>query len=186
MVGSALMATVERLTEIQGIVVVRLAAFGDARGQFFETYRRSWIPEAREMIQGNRSDSKAGVLRGLHYHRKQADFWYVPSGRVRAALFDFREASPTYRATTLLEMGDGQDIGLYIPRGVAHGFCAITDCVMTYLVDEYYDGADELGILWNDPALGIDWGVASPILSARDRANPLAAAVPQAMRPGAA
>ena len=102
------------------------------------------------------------MLRGLHYHRKQADLWAVPSGHVRAALYDFRASSPTYGVSQVIEMGQSHPVGLYIPKGVAHGFYALADSFMTYLVDEYYDNTDELGILWNDPALGLDWGAVEP------------------------
>ena len=176
-------ARVEESRVIRGLYIVRPEGFGDERGRFLETYRRSWIPGAREMVQANRSDSRAGVLRGLHYHLRQADFWYVPSGRVRAALFDFRTSSPTHRGVAMVEMGDGHEVGIFIPPGVAHGFVALSDAVMTYLVDEPYDGTDELGILWNDPDLAMDWGMEAPILSDRDRANPRLAAIPAAQRP---
>src|SRR3954467_13782082 len=142
---------------IDGVRIVPFKSFGDDRGYFFESYRRTWIPEARDMIQGNCSFSKKGVLRGLHYHLKQADFWAVPSGLVRAALYDFREWSPTYKTSQTLLMGQKHPVGLYIPKGVAHGFHALEDSFMTYLVDEYYDNSDELGILWSDPAMGLDW-----------------------------
>jgi dTDP-4-dehydrorhamnose 3,5-epimerase len=175
---------VESSTHIQGVTLVRFQKFADSRGYFYESYRRSWIPGVRDMVQGNASFSQAGVLRGLHYHLKQADFWGVPSGRVKAALYDFRPASPTKGASLVVEMGRESPIGLYIPRGVAHGFVALEESFMTYLVDEYYDGADELGIRWNDPALGIDWGLeAAPILSDRDAKNPLASEIPQAQWP---
>ena len=170
-------------SNISGVYVVHLAPFEDPRGRFLETWRRSWIPGAREMVQANRSDSRAGVLRGLHYHLRQADFWYVPTGRIRAVLYDFRRSSPTSGATQVLEMGDGHDIGVYIPSGVTHGFRALSDAVMTYLVDEYYDGKDELGILWNDPSLGLDWGAGTPVLSERDLRNPLASAIPADLLP---
>jgi dTDP-4-dehydrorhamnose 3,5-epimerase len=81
-------------------------------------------------------------------------------------------------------MGRENPVGLYIPKGIAHGFLALEDSFMTYLVDEYYDNSDELGIRWNDPALGVDWGVADPILSKRDQANPLIASIPPDLRPG--
>jgi dTDP-4-dehydrorhamnose 3,5-epimerase len=168
---------------IEGVYTVSFKSFGDDRGYFFESYRASWIPGAREMIQANCSFSKAGVLRGLHYHLKQADFWAVPVGKVRAALFDFRPSSATYRATEVLEIGDENPIGLYIPKGVAHGFYAVKDSYMTYLVDEYYDNSDELGILWNDPELGLDWGATAPNLSRRDLENPPASAIPVDRRP---
>lgn len=163
---------------IVGVYRVPLRCFGDERGHFFETFRRGWIPDAREMVQGNCSFSKAGVLRGLHYHLKQADLWVVPSGRVRAALYDLRRGSPTRGRSEVLELGDANPIALYVPKGVAHGFYAITDALVTYLVDELYDNSDELGVRWDDPALGIAWRVSDPILSARDRSNPLLAAIP--------
>jgi dTDP-4-dehydrorhamnose 3,5-epimerase len=175
---------VEKSTRIEGVVLVHFQKFGDSRGYFYESYRRSWIPGVRDMVQGNTSFSQAGVLRGMHYHHKQVDFWSVPSGRVRAALYDFRPASPTSGASLVVEMGRESPVGIYIPVGVAHGFCAIEDSFMTYLVDEYYDGSDELGIRWNDPALGIDWGLSSPpTLSDRDAKNPPLAEIAPAQRP---
>jgi dTDP-4-dehydrorhamnose 3,5-epimerase len=175
---------VESSARIQGVYLVRFQKFGDSRGYFYESFRRSWIPGIRDMIQGNTSFSQAGVLRGMHYHLKQADFWSVPVGRVRAALYDFRPDSPTKGASQVVEMGKDSPVALYIPRGVAHGFCALEESFMTYLVDEYYDGGDELGIRWDDPALGIDWGLdRAPIVSDRDAKNPLIEAIPQAQRP---
>ena len=163
---------------IRGVYIVPLRSFADDRGYFFESYRKTWVPGVAEMIQGNVSFSKAGVLRGMHYHLKQADFWLVPSGHVRAALYDIRPSSPTRGASEQLELGDKHPFGLYIPRGVAHGFYTLASSLMTYLVDQYYDNSDERGILWNDPALGIEWGGGDPIVSARDQQNPLLADIP--------
>jgi dTDP-4-dehydrorhamnose 3,5-epimerase len=162
---------------IDGVYVVPFRSFTDPRGYFFETYRRSWIPDGREMIQGNCSFSHAGVLRGLHYHLKQADFWSVPNGLVRAALYDLRASSPTRGAAQVLDLGPGEGTarGLYIPKGIAHGFYALKDSFMVYFVDELYDNSDELGVRFDDPALGIDWGMSggpTPIVSERDQTNP--------------
>jgi dTDP-4-dehydrorhamnose 3,5-epimerase len=169
---------------IRGVYSVPLKVFGDNRGFFFETFRRTWIPEAREMVQGNCSFSSAGVLRGLHYHLKQADLWNVPVGQVRAVLYDFRTGSPTRGAVEIVDMGQDSRTALYIPKGVAHGFLALRDSYMTYLVDEFYDNSDELGILWNDPALNVDWGAQTPpSLSDRDRQNPRIADIPPERRP---
>jgi|HubBroStandDraft_2_1064218.scaffolds.fasta_scaffold147349_2 dTDP-4-dehydrorhamnose 3,5-epimerase len=168
---------------IGGVFTVPLRAFADDRGYFFESFRRSWVPGSRDMVQGNVSFSKAGVLRGLHYHLKQADFWLVPSGLVRAALYDMRASSPTRGRSEVKELGDGHPFGLYIPKGVAHGFCALVDSMMTYLVDEYYDNSDERGVQWDDPALGIDWGVSKANLSERDRQNPPLSAIPVEVLP---
>ena len=172
--------------KISGVRIVSLKTFADDRGYFFESFRRAWIPGVRDMIQGNVSFSRAGVLRGLHYHLRQADFWLVPSGRVRAALYDLRSSSPTRGGVEVLEMGQDSPIGLYIPKGVAHGFYALKDSFMTYLVDEYYDNSDERGIRWDDPTLKIDWKVdpsLAPIVSKRDQDNPALADIPSDVLP---
>jgi dTDP-4-dehydrorhamnose 3,5-epimerase len=170
--------------QIRGVYLVPLRAFTDDRGYFFESFRRSWLPPGTpDMVQGNVSFSRAGVLRGMHYHLRQADFWLVPSGHVRAALFDLRATSPSRGASQVLELGDEHPLGIYIPPGVAHGHYAVSASLMTYLVDQYYDGADEKGIRWDDPALGIDWRARNPILSARDQETPRLADVPAELLP---
>ena len=162
---------------IDGVVLVEPTIHADDRGYFIETYRREWFDLGREMIQGNRGNRQAGSVVGLHYHLHQADYWYVPHGHARVVLHDLREGSPTEGATQMLDMGevDGGEnnhLGLFIPPGVAHGFGSMSDCVITYLVDGYYNPADELGVAWDDPEIGADWGIADPILSPRDAANP--------------
>src|SRR5215471_9185440 len=112
---------------IAGVHIVSFRAFADPRGYFFESYRRSWIPGVRDMVQGNCSFSKAGVLRGLHYHLKQADFWMLPWGRVRVGLYDLRASSPTRGVGERLEIAGDHPLGLYIPKGVAHGYYAVED-----------------------------------------------------------
>jgi dTDP-4-dehydrorhamnose 3,5-epimerase len=171
--------TAHESERIHGVYVVPLHASTDHRGYFFESFRRSWLPSGTpEMVQGNVSFSRAGVLRGMHYHLRQADFWLVPSGHVRAALFDLRTTSPTRGASQVLELGEEHPFGLYIPPGVAHGHYAVSASILTYLVDQYYDAGDEKGIRWDDPALGIDWGARNPILSVRDQENVRLADVP--------
>ena len=162
---------------IAGVYVVEPTIHGDERGIFIETYRREWFPNGREMIQGNRGNRQAGAIVGLHYHLHQADYWYVPVGRARVVLHDLREGGPTDGATLTIDLGERPDgtfdhRGVFIPPGVAHGFAALTDVTVTYLVDRYYDPADELGIAWDDPDVGAEWGVDAPILSERDRTNP--------------
>jgi dTDP-4-dehydrorhamnose 3,5-epimerase len=164
---------------IAGVVVVTPDSHGDARGRFVETYRREWFAPwgGREMIQANRSDKQAGAVVGLHFHRRQADYWYVVSGTARVVLHDLRTGSPTEGNTLVLELGGGNEQGVFIPPGVGHGFAALTDLTLTYLVDGYYNPDDELGVAWDDPALGLDWGVAEPVLSNRDQALPHKSAV---------
>ncbi|MGB1250114.1 MAG: dTDP-4-dehydrorhamnose 3,5-epimerase family protein [Candidatus Promineifilaceae bacterium] len=170
--------------KIAGVIIADLTVYGDERGSFRETFRKSWFPQRSwEVFQTNCSHSEAGVLRGLHYHFKQVDYWYVPSGTLRAALFDMRPNSPTYMATQTIDMGEKNDVGLFIPIGVAHGFAALTDVTLTYIVDNYFDGGDEYSVAWDDPALGIDWGLENPVVSERDQKNVVYAAVPMADRP---
>ena len=160
---------------ISSVYIAHLQAYSDERGRFMETFRQEWFPQRSwAKLQTNRSDSKAGVLRGLHYHHHQVDYWYVQVGRIKAGLVDLRPFSPTYLATQTVEMGEEAEIGLFIPVGVAHGFLALTDAVHTYIVDNYYDGGrDEFGVAWNDPDVNLDWGVtAEPLVSERDAHNP--------------
>lgn len=172
---------VQPLETIAGAYLVHVKAFADERGAFMETFRREWFPQvAWDAIQGNTSISKQGVLRGLHYHLHQVDYWFVARGQIRVAMVDIRPSSPTYRNAHTLELSDTNRMGLFIPSGVAHGFYAQTDVMLTYLVNQYYGrGDDENGVAWNDPALGLDWGVeGEALVSSRDVANPLLQNIP--------
>ena len=182
------MADIVESDVIAGVRIVTPAMHGDERGIFIETYRREWFPLGREMIQGNRGDRTAGAIVGLHYHLHQADYWYVPFGTCRVVLHDLRVGSPTDGATQVIDLGRRADgshdqRGVFIPPGVAHGFASLTDMTITYLVDGYYNPADELGVMWNDPAVKADWGIASPVLSKRDQNNPGRDAIPESRRP---
>lgn len=170
---------------IRDVVVVEPDAHGDPRGRFLETYRRSWFPLGREMVQANRSEKQVGALVGLHYHLHQADYWYVLAGTARVVLHDLREGSPTDGATLCLDLDGEVDRGLFIPPGVAHGFASLTDVTLWYLVDGYYNPADELGVAWDDPEIRADWGLSDPVVSDRDRANPRRSEIPAAVRPRA-
>lgn len=175
---------VEESTVIAGVHLVRPDIHRDDRGLFVETYRREWIPGSAEMVQGNRADRVEGSLVGLHHHLRQADYWYVPSGRAFVALADLRESSPSRGATLTFEISGDDHRGVYIPAGVAHGFFALTDVTISYLVDRYYDPADELGVTWDDPDLGIEWPVTDPLLSERDQGLLRWADLPAQARPG--
>jgi dTDP-4-dehydrorhamnose 3,5-epimerase len=175
--------TISECPTIAGVHIVVPEIHGDQRGLFIETYRRNWFPNGREMLQGNRADRQAGALVGLHYHLHQADYWYVPFGTARVVLHDLREGGPTDGASWAGDLSGDNHIGLFIPPGVAHGFAALTDMTITYLVDGYYNPADELGLAWNDPSVTADWGITDPVLSARDQANPARADLPAGRRP---
>ena len=171
------MAVITESSVIKDVQIVEPAMFKDERGFFIETYRRQWFPLGREMIQGNRGDRQAGCVVGLHYHLHQSDYWYVPYGSCRVVLHDLRTGSPTDGATQVIDLGTQADgshdhRGIFIPPGEAHGFASLTDMTITYLVDGYYNPADERGLAYNDPAVKADWGFANPILSKRDQDNP--------------
>ena len=167
------------MREIDGVVIKELTAHGDARGFFVETWRKEWFPDGFAPVQGNRANRGAGSVTGLHYHLHQADWWYFATGNARFVLHDLRQGSATKGQTMSRDVTDGEHIGIYVPPGVAHGFAAITDVTLSYLVDQYYNVEDENGLAWDDPDLAIDWGVADPIVTARDSSNPRLAELPQ-------
>ncbi len=157
---------------IEGTRLYRLTEHTDMRGSFFELFRKEWLPEVfGDRIQVNCSRSGAGVLRGLHYHNHQWDFWIPVSGRMTAGLADLRKGSSTYGRSVSLELDAEEPVGLLIPPGVAHGFAAATDLILVYIVSNYFDNTDEHGIAWNDPVLSIKWGIEDPVISERDVLN---------------
>ena len=182
------MATISHSKAINGVLLVDPDVFSDDRGMFVETYRREWFPEKPEMIQSNRADRQKGCIVGLHYHLFQADYWYISSGAARIILHDLRAESPTNGATISMDLGlqiDGSHnhTGVYIPPGVAHGFGALTDMTINYLVDNYYNPSDELGVAWDDPEISADWGIEVPTLSERDQNNPQRGKIQSDLKP---
>jgi len=157
---------------IEGVKLIDLEVHVDARGSLVELYRQSWLPTDQPALQGNLSRSTAGVLRGMHFHRRQWDFWFVVSGAAFVALADLRRGSPTELGTMTFRLSGEEPRGLFIPPGVAHGFLAETDLVLEYLTNRYFDGSDEHGVAWDDPGLAIPWPTREPELSERDRSNP--------------
>lgn len=173
---------------IARVGIAQPVVHSDERGLFVETFREEWFQPPWRMIQANRADRGRGSIVGLHYHLHQADFWYVPFGSARVVLHDLRAGSPTDGATLTIDLGTRPDgthdhRGVLIPPGVAHGFAALTDMTITYLVSGYYDPSDELGVAWDDPEIGAAWGVEDPVLSARDQANPPRAELAPDLRP---
>jgi len=162
-------------TAIEGVMRRTAIPIGDERGAFTELWRASLTRElaSEPFVQANMSRSRAGVLRGMHFHIRQADLWMLLEGRALAATTDVRAAMGTSSGkvrSQVAELTPGDS--LYIPRLVAHGFWAIEDTVLLYLVSNEYDGTDEHGFAWNDPSAAIEWPDTQPILSERDRANP--------------
>ena len=180
--------TLPRDSQLLGVRYGRLNRLADQRGSFAELWRESsfgelserdaGLPNAR-FVQANLSSSTQGVLRGLHYHRRQLDFWIVVSGRALVALVDVRPVLADSGAHAIVEMRElGAGGTVVIPTGVAHGFLALEPLQLLYLVTSEYDGSDELGFAWDDPAVGVEWPKVPgtpdgrPILSDRDRSNP--------------
>ncbi|HEX2090433.1 MAG TPA: dTDP-4-dehydrorhamnose 3,5-epimerase family protein [Actinomycetota bacterium] len=163
---------------MDGVVVVDLTWHADDRGSVAEVYRQSWLPGPGGVVQANLSISLPGVLRGLHFHREQSDYWIPVTGTAFVGLFDLRRGSPTAGAKAELRIGDEARRALFIPPGVAHGFYAESDLRLLYFVDAYYTGKDEFGVAWDDPEVGIDWPSREPVLSERDRANPALQEIP--------
>ena len=159
----------ERVGEISGVRLTRPERHEDERGWFMEILREDAL--GVRFVQANHSHSQQGVLRGLHFHARQADAWYLLSGRARVGLADLRERKDPPAAATVDLSADDPAV-LYIPPGVAHGFLALTEIDLVYFVTEYYDASDEFGVAWNDQALGVAWEVSDPILSERDQMAP--------------
>ena len=150
---------------IPGVLLAQPERFEDDRGWFMEILREDAFGVS--FVQGNHSHSRAGVLRGLHYHAKQSDAWYVVSGQAQVGLADLR--TRTNRPAALaIEMSAHDPTVLYIPPGVAHGFLAVTELDLIYWVTHYFDTTDEHGVAWNDLMLAVPWKTARPILSDRD------------------
>lgn len=172
---------------IAGVSIVDLKVFGDDRGRSAELFRTEWFPERDwGQVQCNRSHSQAGALRALHFHHRQADYWHCLSGTMRIGLYDLRRQSPTHGLNDVLTLSGDDFSSLFIPPGVAHGYYAVTDVAMLYVVDRFYTGTDEFGVAWNDPNLGIDWGIelgTQPVVSERDNTNPRLSALDDADLP---
>ena len=170
-----MLAEINALPAIDGVWLTQLRAAHDERGAFRESFRRSWFPEVDwSELQQNHSQSRGGVLRGLHFHRRQLDYWYPLRGRLRVGLADLRQHSLTFQAGAILELDARAPQGLLIPPGVAHGFYAREDCELLYIVNRDYRGAeDEFGLAWDDGDFALNWDLpAPPLLSSRDAANP--------------
>ena len=178
-----------RDSKLPGVHHGILAAHPDDRGWFAEVWRAAGLSTEPGFgaVQANLSESRPGVLRGLHFHARQADRWVVLSGRAFVALVDVR---PMLRgehrpAVETVELGPKQVVT--IPAGVAHGFLALTPLELLYFVTNTYDGTDELGFAWDDPDAGIDWpsvptGDGRPIVSERDATNPALAQLVATLR----
>lgn len=169
-------------TSIEDVVIIEPDVFGDARGYFFESYSQKRFDEQVrpvKFVQDNESKSRYGVLRGLHFQKgkdAQSKLVRVVKGRVLDVAVDIRRASPTFGKYVAVELSEDNHRQLFIPRGFAHGFSVLSEeAVFQYKCDNLYAPQSEGAIAWNDPEIGIDWGLKTEdiLLSAKDAAHPL-------------
>lgn len=174
-------------TILDGVLIIEPDVYADDRGYFFESfsrekYREAGIPADR-FVQDNASNSKKGVVRGLHYQAPpfaQGKLVQVLRGRVLDVALDIRTGSPTYGQHVMVELSEENHRQFWIPAGFAHAFMALEDdTIFTYKVTNPYNKESDRGVLWNDPALGIAWPEMGAIVSSKDAALPLLAESPQ-------
>jgi dTDP-4-dehydrorhamnose 3,5-epimerase len=165
-------------TKLEGVVLVAPDVHGDERGFFVETFSRDAWAELGvdvEFVQHNHSRSAGGTLRGIHFQTSpgQAKLVRCPRGRILDVAVDLRRGSPTYGRWEGHVLDDAEHHQLFVPAGFGHGFAVLSDLAdVTYLVSSLYDPATEAGIAWDDPDVGVDWQVAEPLLSERDKSAP--------------
>ena len=163
---------------LPGVVIIEPDVYRDHRGFFLETYQAEKYSQhgiQLTFVQDNVSFSKRGVLRGLHYQlrRPQGKLVWVVHGEIFDVAVDIRKDSPALGQWTGSALSSDNHLQVYIPAGFAHGFCVLSEtALIAYKCTDYYDSADEHGILWNDPSLNIEWTVDYPVLSDRDKSYP--------------
>ena len=169
-------------TNIPEVVIIEPKVFGDNRGYFFESFsERDFAAQVREVkfVQDNESKSCYGVLRGLHFQKPphaQSKLVRVVKGRVLDVAVDIRKGSPTFGKHVSVELSEENHRQFFIPRGFAHGFVVLSEeVIFQYKCDDFYAPQCEGAIAWNDPDLGIDWGipVVDVILSEKDKNHPM-------------
>jgi dTDP-4-dehydrorhamnose 3,5-epimerase len=166
-------------TDLPGVVVIEPIVFGDDRGFFMEVYHEATFRNAgivESFVQDNHSRSSRGVLRGLHYQlpNPQGKLVRVVDGSVFDVAVDIRRGSPHFGKWVGVELSGENKRQLWVPAGFAHGFCVTSESAdVVYKCTTLYDGPNDRGIRWNDPAIGIDWPIDAPVLSAKDEAAPL-------------
>lgn len=159
---------------ISGVLEIFPKIFEDQRGYFFESYRADWLNSAgvdHGWVQDNQSFSQKGTVRGLHFQRgefAQAKLVRVIQGKVLDVVVDLRKGSTSFGEVFSTILDSGRNNLMYVPQGFAHGFSVLEDSIFAYKCSNYYNKQSEGGILWNDPALGIDWKVEVPITSEKD------------------
>ena len=167
-------------TKLEGVVIIEPDVFGDNRGFFMESWNKKKMAEAGldyDFVQDNHSKSMVkGTLRGIHFQKgdkAQAKLVRCVKGAVLDVAVDLRRNSSTFKQWVGVELSEENKKQLLIPRGFGHGFVTLTDDVeFLYKADNYYAPEADAGIRWNDPDIGVEWGIENPILSDKDKNNP--------------
>ncbi|WP_027532886.1 dTDP-4-dehydrorhamnose 3,5-epimerase [Bradyrhizobium sp. WSM3983] len=168
-------------TDLPEVLIIEPKLFGDQRGFFLETYQFERYVQsgvAQPFVQDNLSRSRHGVLRGLHLQNPgpQGKLVSALRGRVLDVAVDVRVGSPNFGRHVAVELSEDNRRQLWVPRGFAHGFAVLSETAdFFYKCDALYSPKDEISVRWNDPAIGIDWGLADPSLSPKDADAPLLA-----------
>lgn len=167
-------------TKLEGVVIIEPDVFGDNRGFFMESWNKKKMLEAGldyDFVQDNHSKSTVkGTLRGIHFQKgdiAQAKLVRCVKGSVLDVAVDLRRNSPTFKQWVGVELSEENKKQLLIPRGFGHGFVTLTDDVeFLYKADNYYAPEADAGVRWNDPEIGVEWGIENPVLSEKDKKNP--------------
>jgi len=176
-------------TSLPGVRLIEPRVFGDARGFFLESYQEAKFLSlgiADHFVQDNHSHSSKHVLRGLHYQwpRPQAKLCRVVEGEILDVAVDIRVGSPHFGKWVSAILCSKSHSEIYIPAGFAHGFLTLTDSVhFLYKCSEVYDPSADRGVLWNNPRIGIEWGISHPVLSQKDAQFPPLHQIPAELLP---
>lgn len=166
-------------TPLEGVFLIQPRVFEDERGYFYESYSKMMFEKNQvfaDFVQDNQSLSQKGVLRGLHFQNPpfaQGKLVRVIKGAVLDVALDIRKRSATYGHHYSVRLDERNKSMLWVPEGFAHGFLTLeNDTIFSYKCTNVYNKESEGSVLWNDPALGIDWGIQDPVLSAKDQVSP--------------
>lgn len=173
-----------RSSVLPEIIMLEPDVFADQRGHFLETYQAGRYLEhgiPANFVQDNIVRSERDVLRGLHYQlgRPQGKLVWVVQGEIFDVAVDIRKGSPTFGKWMGVMLSSDKYLQVYVPQGFAHGYCVTSEtAIVAYKCTDYYAPKEERGIIWNDPALGIEWPVREPIVSDKDATYPTLEDVP--------
>ena len=166
------------LTSIDGVLKITPKAFSDERGVFYESWRKEDYKKLgmlEDFVQDNISFSRKNVIRGLHFQREdsaQGQLVTIISGLVFDVCVDIRPMSKTFGQYVVFELNSAYPTQIYMPPGIAHGFCVLSKTAMLhYKCTKYFSPIHDCGLLWNDPHIGIEWPILKPIISIKDLNN---------------